>query len=160
MRFLILLSLVLGSSLSLAQTVKVDAPVDSKYYCGPDKNTVVRELLFPEVRLQITKTDVTKVVLTVLAGNCEFGKIIPVYSDDFSRAFVTDLDFSPSNAIATTPQVYRLDNFTHQVTLYFNNDAIYGSANRRFLLRLPTYNGEYEMYVIFDQNGKVHVQMK
>ncbi|WP_374030104.1 hypothetical protein [Bdellovibrio bacteriovorus] len=160
MRFLILLSLLLGPSLSLAQNVKVDAPTDSKYLCGPEKNTVIRELLFPQVRLTITKNDITKVVLTVAAGNCEYGKMVPIYSDHFARAFLSDLDFSSSNAIAETPRVSRLDDVTHQVILYFNNEDIYTGDTRRFLLRLPTSNGSYEMYVIFDQAGTVHVQMK
>lgn len=159
MRIFVLLFLSFASSLALAQNVNVDAPAEFKYLCGPDKASDMYDLIFPKVAMQIRNPSVTKVVLTVTSGNCLNGRIVETTAQRMDKVYVSDMEYPNSDSIAMPGSIARLDRTTHQVVLVFNNDVIHSTTGRQFLVVLPVSDGEYQMYVIFDQNGQARVSM-
>ncbi|MFV8259308.1 hypothetical protein ACNQKP_15995 [Bdellovibrio bacteriovorus] len=148
MRILVLSFVALISLSAQAQSVSLDAPEHAKYYCS--KQVDAQDIVVLSVGMVIRKAYTTQILLDVLDAECKDGKVVPNTSNRFAKPSLTDL--SDVHAIAASPRIFRVNEFTHQVVLEFYSDTL-AVSERNFLLKLYAHDGGVYQIIVTTSNG-------
>lgn len=147
MRSILSLVLLLGTCVSEARSVSLDAPPEVKHYCSQGDR---KEVILPTVEAVIRGPQITKVIISIVEADCLNGQGVPKDYNTFYAPSLTQI--SEGSAIASEPRLWKLNAYTYRAQLQFATQALL-EAEQKFLLSIPVSTGQYDFFILTTPDG-------